>query len=88
MELLSRLQEDMKAAMKSGQKDRLQLIRMLNSDLMNIDLNPAEYVLRPMRELMLSGYGWDHIAIGFLAIAGLGLVGLPLTARNLRNVHD
>lgn len=52
-----------------------------------IDLNPAEYVLRPMRELMLSGYQWDHIAIGFLAIAGLGLLGLPLTARNYRSVY-
>ncbi len=52
-----------------------------------IDLNPAEYVLRPMRELMLSGYQWDHIAIGFLAIAGLALLGLPLTARNYRSVY-
>jgi len=52
-----------------------------------IDLNPAEYVLRPMRELMLSGYQWDHIGIGFLAIAGLGLLGLPLTARNYRSVY-
>jgi uncharacterized protein YqeY len=42
MELLSRLQEDMKAAMKSGQKDRLQVIRMLISDVKNIDLNPAK----------------------------------------------
>jgi ABC-2 type transport system permease protein len=52
-----------------------------------IDLNPAEYVLRPMRELMLSGYQLDHIGIGFLAIAGLGLIGLPLTARNYRSVY-
>jgi ABC-2 type transport system permease protein len=52
-----------------------------------IELNPAEYVLRPMRELMLSGYQWDHLAIGFLAIAGLGLLGLPLTARNYRSVY-
>jgi ABC-2 type transport system permease protein len=52
-----------------------------------IELNPAEHVLRPMRELMLSGYQWDHIAIGFLAIAGLGLLGLPLTARNYRSVY-
>jgi ABC-2 type transport system permease protein len=52
-----------------------------------IDLNPAEYVLRPMRELMLSGYGWEHIGIGFVAIAGLALIGLPLTARNYRSVY-
>jgi uncharacterized protein YqeY len=42
MELLSRLTEDMKAAMKSGQKDRLQVIRMLLSDVKNIDLNPQK----------------------------------------------
>jgi hypothetical protein len=52
-----------------------------------IDLNPAEYVLRPMRELMLSGYQWDDIGTGFLVIAGLALVGLPLTARNYRSVY-
>jgi len=52
-----------------------------------IDLNPAEYVLRPMRELMLGGYQWDDIGTGFLVIAALGLVGLPLTARNYRSVY-
>jgi hypothetical protein len=40
MELLERLQEDMKTAMKSGQKDRLGVIRMLLSDVKNIDLAP------------------------------------------------
>src|SRR5215213_6869251 len=52
-----------------------------------IDLNPAEYVLRPMRELMLPGYQCDDIGTGFLVIAALGLLGLPLTARNYRNVY-
>jgi ABC-2 type transport system permease protein len=52
-----------------------------------IDLNPAEYVLRPMRELMLSGYDPAHIGTGFLVIAALGLVGVPLTARNYRSVY-
>src|SRR6476620_8296637 len=42
MELLSRLQEDMKAAMKSGQKERLQVIRMLISDVKVIDMNPQK----------------------------------------------
>jgi len=37
-EILSRLQEDMKVAMKSGQKDRLTVIRMILSDVKNIDL--------------------------------------------------
>jgi hypothetical protein len=40
MELLTKLQEDMKTAMKSGQKDRLSVIRMLLSDVKNIDLAP------------------------------------------------
>jgi len=42
MEMLAKLQDDMKTAMKSGQKDRLTVIRMLISDVKNIDLNPAK----------------------------------------------
>src|SRR3954468_4201611 len=38
MSVLAKLQEDMKAAMKSGQKERLSVIRMLLSDVKNIDL--------------------------------------------------
>ncbi len=40
MDLLTRLQNDMKAAMKAGQKQRLTVIRMLLSDVKNIDLAP------------------------------------------------
>jgi uncharacterized protein YqeY len=40
MDLRERLQEEMKQAMKSGQKDRLGVIRMLLSDVKNIDLAP------------------------------------------------
>ena len=40
MDLLARLQDDMKTAMKSGDKDRLSVIRMLISDVKNIDLAP------------------------------------------------
>jgi hypothetical protein len=40
MELRSRLEQDMKTALKSGQKDRLSVIRMLLSDVKNIDLAP------------------------------------------------
>jgi hypothetical protein len=42
MSLLARLQEDMKTAMKSGQKERLGVIRMLLSDVKNIDLQPKK----------------------------------------------
>lgn len=40
MELLTRLQEDMKTALKGGDKNRLSVIRMLLSDVKNIDLAP------------------------------------------------
>src|SRR5947209_17141294 len=40
MDLKQKLQEDMKAAMKAGQKDRLQVIRMLLSDVKNVDMAP------------------------------------------------
>ena len=40
MELLAKLQEDMKAAMKSGDKARLGVIRMLISDVKVIDMQP------------------------------------------------
>lgn len=52
-----------------------------------IDLNPAEHVLRPMRELLLSGYGWHNLAVALLVITGLAAVGLPLTVRNYRSVY-
>lgn len=42
MELLAQLQNDMKTAMKAGEKDRLTVIRMLISEVKNIDLNPAK----------------------------------------------
>ncbi len=42
MSLLARLQEDMKTALKAGQKERLQVIRMLLSDVKNIDLAPKK----------------------------------------------
>ena len=42
MDMLTRLQDDMKAALKGGQKDRLGVIRMLLSDVKNIDLDPRK----------------------------------------------
>lgn len=53
MELLTRLQDEMKAAMKAGQKDRLTVIRMLISDVKNADLMPA----KPSAEQVVSAYG-------------------------------
>jgi uncharacterized protein len=43
MELIAKLQEDMKASMKAGNKDRLQIVRMLLSEAKNADLqNPKK----------------------------------------------
>jgi hypothetical protein len=53
MSLLARLQEDMKAAMKSGQKERLGVIRMLISDVKNIDLQPKKV----SEEEVVAAYG-------------------------------
>lgn len=52
MDLLTRLQTDMKTAMKAGEKDRLQVIRMLISEVKNIDLNPA----KPTAEQAVEAY--------------------------------
>ena len=53
MDLQTRLTEDMKAAMKAGQKDRLSVIRMLLSDVKNIDLDPR----KPTAEDVVAAYG-------------------------------
>ena len=52
-----------------------------------IDLNPTEHVLHAMRELMITGFDWGAIGVALAVIAGLGLVGLPLTIRNYRSVY-
>jgi len=52
MDLLQRLTEDMKAAMKAGQKERLSVIRMLLSDVKNIDLDPK----KPTAEQAVAAY--------------------------------
>lgn len=52
-----------------------------------VDVNPTEYVLRAMRDLMLNGYDWGAIGLAFAVIAGLGAIGIPLTMRNYRSVY-
>ena len=52
MDLQTRLTEDMKTAMKSGQKDRLSVIRMVLSDVKNIDLMPN----KPTAEQVVEAY--------------------------------
>src|SRR5947207_8877247 len=52
MDLLAKLQEDMKTAMRAGEKDRLGVIRMLISDVRNIDLDPK----KPTAEQAVAAY--------------------------------
>jgi uncharacterized protein YqeY len=52
MDLATRLHEDMKAAMKSGDRDRLGVIRMMLSDVRNIDLDPK----KPTAEQVVEAY--------------------------------
>jgi uncharacterized protein YqeY len=52
MDLQAKLTEDMKAAMKAGQKERLSVIRMLLSDVKNIDLMPN----KPTAEQVVAAY--------------------------------
>lgn len=53
MDLQTRLQDDMKTALKAGQKERLGVIRMLLSDVKNIDLHPQ----KPTAEEAVAAYG-------------------------------
>ena len=52
MDLATRLHEDMKAALKAGDKDRRSVIRMLLSDVRNIDLDPK----KPTAEQAVEAY--------------------------------
>src|SRR5688572_30214337 len=51
-DLQQRLTDDMKRAMKSGEKERLSVIRMLLSDVKNIDLDPK----KPTAEQVVAAY--------------------------------
>lgn len=51
-DIQTRLTEDMKSALKSGQKDRLGVIRMVLSDVKNIDLMPN----KPTAEQVVEAY--------------------------------
>lgn len=53
MDLQSRLTEDMKTALKAGDKQRLSVIRMLLSDVKNVDLMPG----KPTQEQAVAAYG-------------------------------
>lgn len=52
-----------------------------------IDWNPAEYIVRAMRDLMLTGYEAENLGIAFGIIAGFGLLGVALTRLNYGSVY-
>lgn len=52
MSVLAELQEDMKVALKSGQKERLSVLRMLISEVKIIDLHPQ----KPTEEEAVASY--------------------------------
>jgi hypothetical protein len=52
MSLLAKLQDDMKTALKAGEKERLGVIRMLLNEVKNIDLNPQ----KPTEEQAVAAY--------------------------------
>jgi ABC-2 type transport system permease protein len=49
--------------------------------------NPAEYVMRAMRSLMLEGYDWEAIGLAFAIIGAFAVVGIVLTRLNYRSVY-
>ena len=51
-DLEQRLTDDMKTAMRAGEKDRLSVIRMMLSDVRNIDLDPK----KPTAEQVVGAY--------------------------------
>ena len=51
-DLQQRLTDDMKTALKAGEKDRLSVIRMMLSDVKNIDLDPK----KPTAEQVVAAY--------------------------------
>ena len=53
MSLLNTLQEDMKQAMRAGDKERLAVVRMLINEVKTADLNPQ----KPTPEQAIAAYG-------------------------------
>lgn len=53
-----------------------------------IDLNPAEYIIRPMRELMLTGWDPSGLLLGAGIVAASAVVGVAITAMNFQTVYD
>lgn len=52
-----------------------------------INLNPAEYIIQPMQDLMMVGWEWGALALGFAITAGAALVGVIITRLNFRSVY-
>ncbi len=53
-----------------------------------IEINPAEYIIRPMRELMLTGWDPAGLLLAGGIIVASAIVGVGITALNFRTVYD
>lgn len=62
----------------------------IGSELVNdlIDLNPAEYVIRPMRELMLTGWDVPGLLLALGITAASAVLGVLVTAWNFSTVYE
>jgi ABC-2 type transport system permease protein len=62
----------------------------IGSELVNdlIDLNPAEYVIRPMRELMLTGWDVPGLLLALGITATSAVLGVLVTAWNFSTVYE
>ena len=46
--------------------------------------NPVTYLLEALRSLIIEGWVWEDLAIGVLAIAGVGVVSMSMCFAALR----
>jgi len=53
-----------------------------------IDANPAEYIIRPMRELMLVGWDPSGLLLAGAIVVASAVVGVAITALNFQTVYD
>lgn len=66
-----------------------QSLKNIDNDVLEtlIALNPAEYVLRAMRDLMLEGYDLGSLSLALAVIGGFALVTVPITIVAFRSVY-
>ena len=48
-------------------------------------INPVSYLIEAVRALVITGWDWQTIGLGFAVAAGLGIVGFALATHALWN---